>query len=411
MSIGGVGNTGGNQFIQGADRNEVREFVDKALFVGQNVTVMRAGVGVAASDSPDLANPQSDLPDGDVLGSAANVAAPAEKAVQPLNMNAVMKVLYMAAKELREADREIRHQQRDSAMAASMNAADKIRDSAVLGFAFSFAAGVLSGAMGAFSAVKSFGQAKALKGPMTECNHAFKQFSQAQVDGQMADKAKQLKVARNANPPDQQAIDVLERDLSKLQSQSHKLNKAEARSLRGESTKLKFEKVGSKVHGDRAARSIDIDNRSSQVSTLRQQCAERDADIGNIRNRDDAALDAMSADAAERLGPTEKAYKQAKGRLDSVQGGVQVKMGYIQGLNSAAGGVGQVIQGAGTLASGDKQAESKELDAEAQKASAGESEMADLQKSFDELIASVKTLIQAANESNNEISKSIYQNM
>jgi hypothetical protein len=70
----------------------------------------------------------------------------------------IMFALHEAAKELKSANREARHAERDAAMNESMNAADKIRSSALTNLCFGVTMGAVNIGMGMFSIAMSGAQ-------------------------------------------------------------------------------------------------------------------------------------------------------------------------------------------------------------------------------------------------------------
>ncbi len=507
MSVGGVGNTGGSQYVGGMPATDVTGKTGK-LFTGANVTSATAAgqAGGVGGDTGDLANPAAEPPVQDYLGASGNQAA-SRKASEPLNLNAVMKVLYQTAMELREANKEIRHAERDIAMDQSYQAADKIRSGAVKSLVTSVVAGAVTIGMGMASSVQGSRQLKEVAQPMTASNQAYAKLRTAEADVELGHSAKDLqsaqleldnaKAARTPKPaetpdapggpdvpdgPDAAktapAQDAPDADPAKAKAAETDAAEAEVKAAgeaeadaagavktegeAGEAAKTEGDagdagKAETKTEGDAAdtgkaeadagdaakteattemgeekiaqleknvetartrfdeaqKNSLKLNDREGRVFGG-QDKVDRAARANTIKNADkmDAdALDQMIGDAEAELPGLREQYSLAKGKLDAVQANVQLKIGFMQGLNSAAGGLGQIISSSGDLAASGDQAVGKEHEAQSTQAASEESEAAEVQESFNSLIQSVMDVIKSVNESNNEISKAVYQNM
>lgn len=153
----------------------------------------------------------ADIPPATIGG--ASFISSLEK-METMNFVEIMQVLNEAAMQLRQANREMRHAERDAAMQESYNAADKIRSSALINLAFGIASGIVNIGMGAVSVVSSAVQLGKMKGPATEMKSAKVEMNQIKAD---ADLGKAQMKLGDANA-DMKAIKVQEQKVADLQT-------------------------------------------------------------------------------------------------------------------------------------------------------------------------------------------------
>lgn len=375
-----------------------------------------------------------------------------------LNMTDVMKVLYESAKEMREADREMRHAERDMAMQQSMNAAEKIRGAALLSLCFGVASGAVSIGMGTFSAAQGAKNITKMKGPMDKVNATKATLDQSRADMKLGESQSRLQAALGRNPPDAAEITRLEIEVNanaKLAGEAHatKLSDLEkkragvdneiralekkerppvqqpkADAAKGNAIEMKEGRVD--PHAIQDARVDDWDApielpESPEMRALKAQRNDLDGQIADCRQEGNHYLNPTSNEAlagGQRLyedsaglcgenGAHMQAYKEAEAELNNVNSIIQSKAAQLQGVNTAIGGFTQIFQASGEVAAAGEQAKGQEYQAAATEAQSREGEMADYQKTFDELIKSVQDLIKQALQSQNEINATIYRNM
>lgn len=108
-----------------------------------------------------------------------------------------MIALFQAAQKYREAVREGRHAEAESAMNEALAAADKIRSSAMFSLVFGVVSGAINIGMGMFSAISSAKQLGTMKSASTEFKSANIENKQVKNDLKLSESQKQLKQVKS----------------------------------------------------------------------------------------------------------------------------------------------------------------------------------------------------------------------
>jgi hypothetical protein len=122
------------------------------------------------------------------------------------------------------------------------------------------------------------------------------------------------------------------------------------------------------------------------------------------------------ADASAQLnegvnGTAANRHAKAQTDFQQILTEAQTEANKIQGVNQTSQGANQIIGGIGQMISEDMRADGAESTARAQAASAKESENADFQKSFNELLQSVQDIMKQYLQAQNQANAAVYRNM
>lgn len=419
----------------------------------------------------------STLPPGDI--NPAAFTSSLEK-LGELNFMDIMIVLNEAAKQLREANREMRHAERDAAMQESMNAADKIRSSAMLNLCFGVVSGAINIGMGLASIGVAAKQLHGMKSPASQMKSAQIEMnqvkanadlgtSQAKLNGANADmdaiKLQEAKITQleadlaadpaptdamrqelaaakadlatqqsaleaklglpegSMNTPEQRTaalegkVNQMRAEVKGLAAKAEKTNDAQMKSLESDikSTKAEIAKLEGKTDPASQAKAQSLKNDLAGMEAKMEGCK---ANAGMYKNPTDpqnlAAGEQLARDSNAMLQPdgvTGFRYNQAKIAFDNTMARAQTVSAMAQGLNTGAGGLGQVTKSVGDFAATTEQAEQMEHTAMSQKHASGESEAADFQKGFQDLMQQALSLLKECLQAQNQANRSIYQNM
>ncbi|MDR3210700.1 MAG: hypothetical protein LBU79_02140 [Planctomycetota bacterium] len=363
---------------------------------------------------------------------------------------AVLRVLHEAGKELREAQREMRHAETDIAMGESLRAADKIRDSAMMNMIFGVVTGAVSVASGLVSAgisikqglnlTSSTSQAKVVQAEFTQTQADLK-LSQAQVKLSTAKTELQtakaeLQTAQTTGKPAaeievlqqkvdaaQSKVDTLTNEIPGLAADASKANNAlkdtltqEVASKKAEVAKL--EKTANEQPSDKATADLTTARRELTSLEGRLEAANQRTEI---YSRDPTSTPAL-AEAPSRAAQAEELLDPLTGRIGSAQAAAQAEITRVQndsqattttlqGVNASVGGLSQGLSGLGSYMASEQQAEGAEHTAKAEKAKGTAEEDADYQKSLNELVQSVQSLLKEVLQAQNQADATIYQHM
>lgn len=430
------------------------EQVLKEIAAGDATAVHKYGLNEYVTDSNGLQLPDETL-DADSLNLLLGK-------LDGMNMLAVLYALHEAGQELRKAAKEMRHAERDSAQSEAFLAAAKIRSSAIINAWIGAVSGVINMGMGIFSTVSSVKQLMALKAPLANVNAAKTEVAKAKADAKLADSQVRLNQAkadaRAATSPEAKAkaelkVKELEAEVRTNSAEAAKANSEQTASLektikeketeieglkkdQGKARKeisAARQKLGEKtIKGDPADikkaeanvqraedKFADIESRlkaaENSLPKLRQDLAESKA-MNEIYNNptSDASLkgaDDRLAASNSRATAAEARQQSAELVLNKVVADGNLTAGRNQGLNSISSGLTQAGQGIGGIFSAGEQADGAKHTAESQKAASMESESAEFQKTADELMAAVRSIVKETLQAYNQANSAIYRNM
>jgi hypothetical protein len=348
--------------------------------------------------------------------SAAVDASAITASLSKVSMADISKVLFETSKELREANREMRHASRDAAVMEANTAADEIRSGGLKNMIFGLVAGGIGIASGAFSVYQGAGQIKSLTKMDTSANTVAGQFNQTKADVELGTAQSRLKSFDETGvlPEGATSRDDLVADVKSKAASAGALDDGAAAGI---DRKIQS-KQGSLDHLKSLPGDLSPPDSTKTMTTLR-------GEIGDLGMRkemytDPTSPEALAAgerfagkhgDSVKKGGSLFEAHSLASGNAATLRTDIQIKGVKLQGINAVGSGGAQLIQGIGGFVSAGDQAESSEATARAETAKSAESEMADYQKSFDELLRSVMDIVRKFAESQTQANSAIIQNM
>ncbi len=408
--------------------------------------------GTLSMSGPELDDVKKDLSVGDFI-TTGNRLDNFSTNDYMTDLYAVLKLLHETNVERRQADREARHASRDAAMSESLNAAQEIRNGAILGLVMGIASGAINIGMGAFSAVgalKSLGQMKApiqnFKQAQTnlktsETNVQLKQqqlelpqartevkVKQEVVDTKIAtldkanvevktaqeklnnntkaieDKQTEIKQLEQATPRDETKIETAKKDLEGLQTKQTELQK-----------KLDTANI------DQTKAQTELDEAQVSLKTSEENVTKLEAQVketnSKLKKPEDDPTKEISVDEAQKNLKTAKTdYLKAKEASDLANSNLnnkfqelQVKGTFYQSVGQIGSGIANIINAGGQAGEQFSQAKSKEHDAEAQKIQTqGEDITQEMQNEM-ETINDVKEFFKSMLQSNNQAFQAMLQ--
>ena len=114
---------------------------------------------------------------------------------------------------------------------------------------------------------------------------------------------------------------------------------------------------------------------------------------------------------AQLAGPVGERFAAAQKELDQAVAKAQLTAAKAQGTTSAMGGLSQIMSGTGNFLGSEEQAEGAEHTAEAEKHRAAADESADFQKSWNDTLQSVQSILKEILQAQNQANAAIYRNM
>lgn len=236
-----------------------------------------------------------------------------------------------------------------------------------------------------------------------------KQKDLAAFDNKIKKTEVELSEARESLKTNQAKETTLKTEIQKLADDSKKTNDSQLKKVERDIKKLesKQKETTDPVESKKLENQInDLKNRRTEL----QSRQEMYNDPTNPKYLDSAADRKVSL--TNRLqNETQPRFDEAKSDLDRISAKIQVVAARVQALSSLANGVSQVLQSLGNMMSENERADGAELTAEQQKSQSVMDEEAEFQRAGDDLLKSVRELLDEFFSSMNQINSSIYRNM
>lgn len=414
--------------------------------------------GTLILSGPELDDVKKDLSVGDFI-TTGNRLDNFSTNDYMTDLYAVLKLLHETNVERRQADREARHASRDAAMSESLNAAQEIRNGAILGLVMGIASGAINIGMGLFSAggaLKSLGQ---MKTPIQNFKQAQTNLKTSETNVQLKQQQLELSQARTEVKTKTEVVDTKQAKLNEadgeLKTAQQKLDdktaeikakqkeiddlvdplggklinesdrpklerlQSEMKTLKGEQGELQTKldaaektKIEAKTELEEAQASLK--NSEENVTKLEAQVKETNSKLK--KPEEDPTRDIPEDEAKKNLETAKTDYLKAKEAFDNANTilgqkfqELSVHGTYYQSIGQIGSGIAQILNAGGQAGEQFYQAESKEHDAEAQKIQAqGEDITQEMQNEM-ETINDVKEFFKSMLQSNNQAFQAMLQ--
>lgn len=214
-------------------------------------------------------------------------------------------------------------------------------------------------------------------------------------------------------------IGQMEGEVKALAGKAENANNERMDSLKSDikAKKAEIDKLEGKTDPKSQARLLEAKNELKGLEAKLDACQGK-IDSGLYKNPTDPKHLANGEELAHTsnnllspLGAVGTRQSLAQTEFNRVNTRAQTVSGMVQGVNIGSGGLTQVTKSVGDLLAAEQQAQQAEHTAAAQKHSSGESESADYQKAFTDLMESALKLMKECLQAQNQANASIYRNM